>query len=339
MTDRMRQNVRSAAFAVVFFVVLGVVAATLFSAPAAANHDSDLNYTVTLPSDSDHRPGDQNEQNASIQHRAVGADALAAVAPNGFETFDYLEIGNPAIDFSGCSSSNTAVLGIDRGNNNTGTRVDTDLLKSLKQSTFTEDAIKVDFYEEEDFGGDPTYLNPEDAIVAVQGEGSSGGPCYTMPSDPGWYQITGILEGTTSDGEAVTVEGGSHYFPICEGCGDEETAREKLGPPPSQEGGSDAATATPTPEPVDDTATPTPTPEPADDTATPTPTPEPVDDTATPTPTPEPADDSGSESNGDNGGSAANDPGTPTPGAGPGFGPAIAVLALLASALLVNRRR
>ncbi|KAB7517960.1 PGF-CTERM sorting domain-containing protein [Halosegnis rubeus] len=79
------------------------------------------------------------------------------------------------------------------------------------------------------------------------------------------------------------------------------------------------AAATPTPEPATDT----PTPEPATD--TPTPTPEP----ATDTPTPEPATDTPTE-----GGPTE----TETSGSQPGFGGAVAIVALAGAALIALRR-
>jgi PGF-CTERM protein len=344
----MRRPHLTGAATVALLLLVGVAAFGAVT-PAAASHVEDgANYTVILPEKSDHLPGDQNQQNASIIHSAAGGDAFSDTAPNGFETFDRLEIRSDAVDFSACSSPNTAVFGVDRGNNNSGTKTDTDLLKHMKNSNFRENSLEVIFYSESDFGGNPTYLNPEDAIIAVQGAGSSGGPCYTMPSDPGWYQITGTLEGTTENGESVTVNAVSHYFAICEGCHDEETAREKLGPRPSSESSADPATPTPTPT---ATATATPTPDGSEATETEAST---ATATAAPTATAEPTDDSDGNDGGDTGGGTngggANggadtqnddDPGiqqTPTPGEGPGFGAIVGLLALLASGLLVRRR-
>ncbi|MFT4884298.1 MAG: PGF-CTERM protein [Natronomonas sp.] len=340
-------------------IVVAALAVTLLAAvaaaPAAANHGSDAgNYTVVLPHDSDHLPGDQNEANASIQNFSQAGERFEQEgAPEGFETLEYLEVRNEAMDWSNCDSPNTAVFGIDRGNNNSGTKTDTDLLQHMKNSNFHEDGIEVIFYEESDLGGDPTYINPEDAIISVQGAGSSDGPCFTMPKEPGWYQIHGMIEGTTYDGETVQVEANSHYFPICEGCHDNETAYEKLGPPPSQQTSGGDSTPTPTPT---ATATPTPTPDDGGDSgsdggdSTPTPTP-----TATPTPTPDDGGDSGSDGGGSDGGDDSNDgassnddgaagsnddgiDGTPTPGDGPGFGAIAALAALLGSTLLARRR-
>ncbi|QLD85730.1 PGF-CTERM sorting domain-containing protein [Natronomonas halophila] len=343
----MRRPHLTGAATVALLLLVGIVAFGAVT-PAAASHVEDgANYTVILPEKSDHLPGDQNQGNASIIHSAAGGDAFSDTAPNGFETFDRLEIRSEAVDFSGCDSPNTAVFGIDRGNNNSGTQTDTDLLNHMKQSNFRENSLEVVFYSESDFGGNPTYLNPEDAILAVQGAGSSGGPCYTMPSDPGWYQITGTLEGTTEDGESVTINAVSHYFAICEGCHDEATAREKLGPRPSSESSADPATATPTPTPTA-TATATPTPDGNEATETEAAT---ATATAAPTATAEPTEDNsdtndggGPTDGGTNGGADTqddNDDGiqrTPTPGEGPGFGAVVGLLALLASGLLARHR-
>jgi PGF-CTERM protein len=343
---------RAVAAGIVVAGLAVVLLAAVAAAPAAANHGSDAgNYTVVLPHDSDHLPGDQNEANASIQNFSQAGERFEQEgAPEGFETLEYLEVRNEAMDWSNCDSPNTAVFGIDRGNNNSGTQTDTDLLQHMKNSNFHADGIEVTFFEEGDFG-EPTYINPEDAIISVQGAGSSGGPCFTMPEEPGWYQIQGMIEGTTYDGETVQVEANSHYFPICEGCHDNDTAYEKLGPPPSQQTSGGAATPTPTA-----TATATPTPDDGGDdgtdggAATPTPT-------ATATLTPDGGDDGnddtdGSDGNSDDGsgadGAGSNDDGaagssdeidgTPTPGDGPGFGAVAALAALLGSALLARRR-
>jgi hypothetical protein len=249
------------------------------SGNAAAAHDSQANYTVVLPSEADHLPGDQNAEGASIRHSASGDAAFDDVAPEGFEMFQRLELQSDAVDFSACSTDNTAVFGVDRGNDDPGTRVDESLLDHMKDSDFYEDGLEVTFYGDSDLGGQPTDLEPEDAIMAVQGAGSSGGPCYTMPSEPGWYQISGVLEGTNAAGKTVTIEAESHYVPICEGCHDEATAEDKLGPAPSSEGDDSSTTPTPTAAPDQSTATPVP-----DDASTSTAEPD-DGDASTPDPT------------------------------------------------------
>lgn len=325
---------------------IGVGVVVVGTQDAAAEHDSPGNYTVVLPDDSDHLPGDQNPEGASIQHFAAMGDLFEETPdPDGFEEISYLEITSEDVDFSACGSSNTAVFGIDRGYNNSGTQIDTDLLQHMSSSSFESNGIFIEFYEPEDFGGDPTHINPEDAIVAVQGDGSAGGECYTMPEEPGWYQMDGLMRGVGYNGEEFEVDLESHYFPICEGCHDEETARDELGPAPSDDEPASETEETPTPEGDDTTPTPepkaeeTPTPEPQADDTTPepegddtTPTPEP--ETETPTPEPAPA-------GGGDGQQAQSDDEpltTPTVGDGPGFGVVGALVALLAGTLLVRRR-
>lgn len=311
--------------------------------PAAAAHDDPANYTAILPDAEDHLPGDQNPEGGTVQHSASGGEAFSDVAPEGFRTFERLKLHSDAVDFSACGSENTAVFGVDRGNNNSGTQVDDNLLDHMKESTFTEDGIDVVFYSEDDFGGETTYLNPEDAIVALQGDGSAGGACFTMPTEPGWYQIQGTLEGVNHDGEQVTIESTSHYFPICEGCEDEATAEEKLGPKPSADDGGSDPTPTPTDAGGEDTPEPTATDEPTE--ATPTATEDREEPAATATTTD--ADDGTPEPTATEDGSAGGDggddgdggvQGTPTPGEGPGFGAVAALFSLLAAALLAGRR-
>lgn len=341
---------------------------------ATAGHGAENgNYTVDLPFDSDHLPGGQNEGNGSINHFAAGTHELfeRGGAPDGFEGLKFIVISNPDIDFSGCGSTNTAAFGIDRGNNRSGTETDVSLLNYMERSRFNDHSIVVELYD----GGEiaapsdaPVHLNPEDEIVAHQGYQSQGGACYTMPSDPGWYQIDGMANGTTASGDHAQVEMVSHYFYICE-CNSEEEAYSTLGPPPGQDNpyddssdGGDESTPTATATP---TTTATPVPESTDaSTATATPEREP----ATPTDQPnadgagggDGSDDGGSGAGGDGGdasrpppadtatadrrqGQPAADrtagvPTTPTVAEGPGFGPAAALLALLSAALLALRR-
>jgi PGF-CTERM protein len=293
-------------------VVTGGAGAAAESASVSPHGAENGNYTVNLPFDTDHYPREKNPggpNNASINHFAAGTQQVYddQQASDGIEQLKYLRIGNQDIDFSACSTSNTAAFGIDRDNDDDGTNVDTDLLRYLEQSKFNDHSIEVDFYEgdelgapqEDDEGGKEAgrkdgdsnaELYPDDEIVAHQGYKSGAGPCYGMPEEPGWYQIGGFVNGTSFSGSEARIETISHYFYICE-CSSEAEAREQLGPPPSEsDPGPDTMegtetpteTATPTPDDPDDperteTATETPT-----ETATETPT-----ETATGTPTPE----------------------------------------------------
>lgn len=327
---------------IVCLVALCVVAN---AGAVSADGEPEANYTLEFPHTSDHYPGDENPENASMHHFAsVGQDlAEAEGAPNGFEVIHHVGIRNAAFDFSACSSDNTAVFGLDRGNNNSGTRTDEDLLKHRKDTKFGEEELVVEFFTEEDFGGEPIDVRPEDAIVAVLGAGSAGGPCYTMPEEPGWYRMHGWANGTTEDGEFVEIEVKSNYQYICT-CDSEAEAREKLGPPPSEA----PADETPTPAgstPTDSSPTPTAG---GDRTATPPPETESTSTataeggsgaTATPTAT-SMADESTatSERTATDEESRAGGAGTPTPADGSGFG-VLAVLLAVAGLLLVRRDR
>jgi len=323
---------------VVTGTVVGAGALVAGTQEATASHDSPGNYTVVLPDDSDHLPGDQNPEGASIQHFAALEGGFEDQPADRYEVLEWLVISSQEVDFSGCETEDTAGFGIDRDNDNEGTQYDDDLLKHRKDSAFLDTEIWVEFYTKEDFGGETIGITEQDAIVAIQNE------CYTMPEEPGWYQINGKINGTAPSGEFMESSLTSHYFPICDGCHDEDTAQERLGPRPGQEDTSDP-TPTPTETATPDDSTPAET---VDD-STPTPT-EDADDTPTPD-DPTPTDDGGDSDDGEgeddtptatedgSGGDEDTGPGTPTPGEGPGFTGVAALLALVAAALLANRRR
>lgn len=342
-------------------VVLAAVGGGLVAATGGvvAGHDSPGNYTVHLPDDSDHQTGDQNGPSASIWHLAAMADGFDDTpSQKGFEKASFLTIGSDEIDFSNCGTSNTAAFGLDRGNDDSGTTTDQDLLRHREDSQFNPDGIVVDFFDEDDFAGETVDINAEDQIVAVQND------CYEMPPEPGWYQIFGSLNGTGYDGSEFEISLESHYFYVCN-CEDEAEARERLGPPPSEQGSGSESTPTPTPEPAE--ATPTPEPAEATATATATPTPTPAQGASTPTATPassgdEPSPTGKSQQNdgsqqqqqqqGQQDGqerqqpqqataTAAGEAGvpvTPTIAEGPGFGAGLALVALAGAALVALRR-
>jgi len=334
-----RERTAALVGAVAVLTVVGVLTGGVGASPtadSASPHGAENgNYTVDFPFNTDHYPRDENpggEYNASVNQFAAGTQESYndQGAPDGLEQMKYLKIENQDIDFSECSSSNTAAFGIDRDNDASGTEVDLDLLRYLEQSKFNDHSIEVDFYEGDELGapnppdrggkeagredGDSNAeLYPDDEIVSHQGYRSGGGPCYGMPEEPGWYQIEGFTNGTSFSGSEARIETISHYFYICV-CDSEEEAREQLGPPPSEDGSTDSsteqtatatetATATPgdtgsTEETATATGTATPTPT---ETATATPT-----ETVTPTPTAEPGDGGGG---GDDGGSSSGDSG------------------------------
>ncbi|WP_254839004.1 PGF-CTERM sorting domain-containing protein [Natronomonas marina] len=366
--------VAGAVAAVVLGAAVTPVAADEHTKAEAEDFTEEANFTVTLPMRTDHYPGNhpvhsgQNGYNASIEYNAVGAQALREVGAEEGAFIDNIILEADWIDYSNCDvTQNTKVFGLDYGNNDSGTQIDEDLIQSRKSSTLAEGGLTIDFYDWGDLGGDPPYAAPEDAIVAAQGAGSNDGPCLKMTSEPGWYQIQGFINGTEADNgpdqepseeaNKAGILADSNYIYICE-CDSEAAARETLGPPPNEAGsGGESGGATPTPTPSGNGATPTPT----ESGATPTPTATQVPDTSTPTATQAPStptqtrvratgtDESapgggGSQATrtrgnvgGDGAGGAVRN--TPTISEAPGFTPVVALVALLAVALLVVRRR
>jgi hypothetical protein len=299
---------RAAGLACVVAVVVlaaasGVAAADQHDPDSAPTYDSaegEANVTVTLPDQTDHHPGDQNAENASIELSVAAERAFAAEDAEEGLWVERLVIRSDWMDYSACTvTGNTKTLGIDRGNNNSGTSADESMLEHQSGSELDSDGVEVDFYGWADSGGlagggTPPYLAGEDAVVLGIGQGSNDGPCLTMTDEPGWYQMQAYLNGTvatkcTEEGNETCepdekqfrgVTMASNYVYVCE-CDDRREAVDELGLPPNE---------TPTP-----TATPDPT----------------------VTETPQPAD---------------------TEGDGPGLGLAVAVVALCAAASLRVRR-
>jgi len=232
----------------------GVASST--SSASASPHDNGIgtNYTVSLPNEKSHQPG---ATSADIRHYSSANGLFQETSsPKGFKRMDTLTIYSQDITFGTCSTENTKAFGIDRDNDNDGTKTDEGLLQHRKDSSFNEHSIYVNFFGEGSIAGSPVELHDEDQIVAAQ-DG-----CYGMPSEPGWYQINARINGTGFNGNYIdSADQGtirSHYFYVCD-CASEQEAREKLGPPPSEDGGSgdsddssdgggsDGSTATATP--------------------------------------------------------------------------------------------
>ncbi|WP_254840167.1 PGF-CTERM sorting domain-containing protein [Natronomonas marina] len=349
------------------------------NAPTYNTSSGAVNFTINLPTQTDHLPGSQNQQNGSIEYFATGQQAFTEQNAEDGLWMNFIVIEAEWIDYSNCDvTQNTKVFGIDRGNTRSGTRVDEDLIEHRKGSTLEQGGLTVDFYDWGDLGGGPPYLSPDDAVVAAQGVGSNAGPCLTMTSTPGWYQLQGYTNGTiatkcTEEGNSQCepdnkkwrgINLNSNYVYICD-CENEQQAREQLGPPPTESG-------TPTPTPGGNGATPTPTQAPNTPTPTQAPnTPTPTQAPNTPTPTQVQTTSGGNAGGGNAGGDAGGggnaggsgggdgqatrtqgnaggdgggnaggaDRATPTISDGPGFTPVVALVALLAAALLVVRRR
>jgi PGF-CTERM protein len=334
------------------------------NAPTYSTSDGGVNFTINLPEQTDHYPGNQNEENGSIEYFAAGQAAFTEQDAEDGLWLNIIIVEADWIDYSACTTSgNTKEFGIDRGNNNSGTASDESLLEHQSGSDLEAGGLTVYFFNWDAAAGDPPYLSPEDAVVAAQGVGSNEGPCLTMTSEPGWYRIQAYTNGTiatkcTEEGNpdcepedkqwrGVNLE--SNYVYVCE-CDSEEEAREDLGAPPPERSG------TPTPGGEEPTPTgnqsgdePTPTGTQSGDEPTPTQTQSGDDPTPTETQAPTATatqgggDDGGTrtatQAPGGGGDGGAADRGTPTIGDGPGFTPIAALVALLAAALVVLRRR
>ena len=336
-------------------VVTGGVGASPSASSASTGHGVENgNYTADLPFATDHYPRSKNPggpYNASINQLAATTQELfdKKGAPKGFEEVDYIIVSNQDIDFSECSTSNTAAFGIDRDSDDPGTVTDVGLLSYRKNSKFKPHSIVIEFYDNEDLaaptredkggpGEDPgekgqgredgdedPEVYPDDQVVAHQGYKSGGGPCYAMPEEPGWYQMNGFLNGTSFQGEPTVIDIKSHYFYVCV-CDSEREAYEQLGAPPGQE------------NPYEQRSTPTPTP-----TATPTATPGSTDGGLTPTAsatvtTTSGGGDSSSAQSTQSTPQVGQGPQTPTAGSGPGFGLLAALGGVLVAGLLALRR-
>jgi PGF-CTERM protein len=319
---------------VALLLVVGVIG--IGASPiASAEHGTEANYTAQpVEAPADRMPG---ASGASYKQFAVANDSI--------EKIDFFVVTWQAGDLGGCGASNTEEFGIDRGGDNSGTGTDEGLLQYVKNQQRSEDRVVAEFYDDDDVGGETTYINESDEIISYQTD------CFGNPDEPGWYQITAMVNGTGWDGEYKEVSVSSHYFWICD-CESESEARDKLGPPPSEEDGTADADSSPTPTDAGGgatTATPTDT---ADGESTPTATAtdggdgtetrattDEADSTPRETPT---ADErtTGEQTSGDeDDGQAGADNSTPTSGGGPGFTGIGAVLALLTTALLIHRRR
>lgn len=297
------------------------------SGAASATHDPDeVDFTVTPLGD--RSPGATDVKYGQTVVGTAGVD---------LETLTKTVAIYDGGSWSGCGPTDASVFGIDRGNTHDGYETDEELTNNVKSFSAGEDRLETEYNGEDDFGAS-TYFDDGDEFVSVA-------DCIDNPDAPGWYRITGRTKGVTAEGETVTYGGQSHYFWICD-CEDEASARQRLGPPPSE------PDATPTPArtrtgtgtdagPTDATA------DTPDRSAAATPTGTGVARTPTPD-----SDDGGrgttsTRSPADTDSETATDAPdawsdvvyrTPTRRGGDGFGPIVALTALVVAALLVRTR-
>lgn len=267
-----RRTVRTTVLVAV--LACGLLGTTAVAAAQSSGPDNTegANHTVVLPDATDHYPGEQNPRNASQQYWFAGEEGLEDRGADSGVWVDRVVLTAEWIDYSACERNNVETFGIDRGNNNSGTTVDEEY--DTAETTFRDGRVVVEFPDWEEFVGDPPYLAPEDAVVGAYGPSGTDAGCLNVTSEPGWYRVTGYLNGTVADEDctdaddpscepadkvSVDLETGSNFVYVCE-CDDESEARDELGPPPSEPTPTPTATATPTPtatEQTDDDGTPT----------------------------------------------------------------------------------
>lgn len=231
-------------------LVLVVVCTSAFGAAGGATiaHDGQgANHTVTLSGERAQYP---RATNVTAEHSLVLGDLLEGTgSPEGYEDLDHVIVHRYHFDFQACTRETTTTFGIDRGNNDTGTTVDTDLRPLVKTYDANPDELLLDLTDDRDLGGYAPPLNATDQLVVVARD------CYTMPDEPGWYQLRITLGGTGYDGDTMgasrPIE--SHYVHVC-ACRNRSEAESVLGPPPSERDGE--VTPGPTPK---EPLTPTPT--------------------------------------------------------------------------------
>ncbi|WP_255196309.1 PGF-CTERM sorting domain-containing protein [Halorarius litoreus] len=286
----------------------------------------------------DHAPGVTN-----------GAFEVYASGLTEDMTVHWVVLETRAFDVGTCKASDASAFGIDRGNDEAGTKTNQGLLTAYKTYESKPSGFFIGFYKESALAGEPVVATTSDQVVARQNN------CVNNPEEPGWYRVNGYINGSTKNDTTTdyTIYATSQYTYVCD-CSSREEAREKLGPPPNEQSGSESstpeatatatATTTSTPDQQTTTATTTPTPDQQTTTATAGPkqdgvSPTPRPQTAT-TPTPTQSVDDGNstptaQTTATENRAVAT---TPTLAEGPGFGPLLAVLALIGAALLLGRR-
>lgn len=329
-----RQSIRTVGAVVVVGAVLaaGVLAGAALAdghtesdAPYYENGNGSADATVFLPED-DRRAG---ARDVDVRYTLKGDEAFTDVGMGDGVDARWFDVEAAWLDHGDCNTENVVVFGIDRGDNDSGSQVDVDLVRHTKWVAFHDDGITVEFYEWADFGGDPPQVYPEDRIVLELGDESAGGACVDATRESGRYTADVFLNGT--DVGSQNSSGETRGFVV-------ETNETHLEP--------NQGTPIPT-----ETTTPTSTPTPTERPRTPTPDGTPIltatvnesvgDATVSADAS---VDDDGVSANasvdaaGPGGGAAAVDPPSPTPGDGPGFGASVAVLTLLGTSLLARRR-
>lgn len=346
-------------------LALAVLTLTAAAGPAIALVQQD--YEVADGRTGGVEPGRENddEQVFPINYTYRPTDHQPGASGAGFDVYasgltenitgHWVVLESSDFDFSECAATDASVFGIDRGNDDSGTTTDESLLTAYKSYTSTQDGIYIEFAKESGLNGEPVKAYVVDQLVARQTN------CVTNPAEPGWYRVNGHINGSTKHDTQTdyTIYAEAQYTYICD-CDSRQDARETLGPPPTEESSDATATpeqtptATAEPEPTatsepDGTATSQPettaTTEPAE-----TPTPTETSTVSTTAGTAATSTGTGTSSgttsdSGTTGGTATGDSdpvaetASPSSSSGPGFGAAVALLALVGSTVVALRRK
>jgi len=212
---------------IISITVLVLIIGGLFGGPltgtgtVVASHDTENNWIVNP----DKAPQDRqpNAENTDYKHFATGGDSL----DRGFQNLNFIVLESDVGSFANCNQENFRTLGIDRGDTNSGIDEDESLFPHLKAGLFSEDKLIAEFYDKDDPIGSSTYFNKSDQLLAHYVD------CFNNPTEPGWYQMNAIVNGTDWNGEYRQIKTTSHWFWICD-CRSEEEARSHIGKPPSE---------------------------------------------------------------------------------------------------------
>lgn len=208
---------------VVLLVAVGTLVFVGGMSGQASHGGHATNYTI-VPQESpdDRRPG---AGNASYVHSVTFDES----DDGGGEPNESLSIETMAIRWDGqdtslkaCTSGDIDLLGIDRRNDDPGTSVDVHLSqdevatrhgRNLTYLTLTETAtIRYDV---------------ADQLVLVHAD------CYENPHDPAVTRFYWYVNGTTPDGEGVSLVSEPHHVYNCD-CESRSEGIDRLGPPSDQ---------------------------------------------------------------------------------------------------------
>lgn len=237
-------SARTVVFALVAIAVAVAVVGQGVQAPSpahsgearASSPEATANFTFAPTDRQSRRPG----------YRQASYSGFLTL-PRSWATVESITVRVPiGVNASACSAGNIRAVGIDRGNNRSGTATDDPILRYLEGVNFSspEDGryeYTFEFYTNES-EGTPLSVDEGDQFVA------SVAGCFTNPAEPGWYRVNATVNGTASDGTLRNETYTSNWFAVCN-CTTRADARSALGGTPTP-----TPTATPSP-----TASPTPT--------------------------------------------------------------------------------